>query len=244
MKSKCIELVFVLLLVTRSLQQTQDVYGLINVLYLKADANRNGEITLAELTTIYHGFDQNNDNKITQKEFTTVWQSITQMTKDVTNAYFHLVDFDQNNLIENSDINKLYLRFDLNNNCMVEAEEFNLKWQSIYKEVPFTVLFLRADVNKGGYLTQQEFINLLHTFDTDNNLSISKKELENGWFTEKFGHIKDADYLFNSLNKDGTGGISADDMTKVFKQYDVSHNNKMEILEITEMRSLTGLTQG
>ena len=36
-----------------------DIYGLINILYLKADANLDATITQAELSDVFHGFDKN-----------------------------------------------------------------------------------------------------------------------------------------------------------------------------------------
>ena len=36
-----------------------DIYGLINILYIKADANLDQTITLAELGDVFHGFDKN-----------------------------------------------------------------------------------------------------------------------------------------------------------------------------------------
>ena len=36
-----------------------DIYGLINLLYLKADGDLNGQITESELSDVFKGFDKN-----------------------------------------------------------------------------------------------------------------------------------------------------------------------------------------
>ena len=50
--------VFMLLFECFSTSQP-DIYGLINILYLKADVNRDGHITQDELSGVFTGFDSN-----------------------------------------------------------------------------------------------------------------------------------------------------------------------------------------
>lgn len=221
--------------------QQMDMFGLINMLYWKADKNRDGIISEQELADIWHGFDQNDDGVITLAEFFPLWQGLTNMGAELTTAYFYLADLDDSGSINSTDLSAVYLRFDLDGDGSVAAEEFNLKWQQLYREAPFAVLYLRADTSpKDDDLTRDEFAHLFSSLKNGTNAdgSLTKREFENGWTSSMFGSVADADGLFANLdtNKDGT--LTTTEVKGLFERYDVSKNGNMELDELTALYQL------
>ncbi|PVD22114.1 hypothetical protein C0Q70_17918 [Pomacea canaliculata] len=172
-----------------------DMFGLINILYMKADQNLDGVISRSELDSVYTGFDRNRDKVISQTEFTSLWTAITQMTQEEATAFFLLADLDDNEQIDSNDLSAIYQRFDLNGDGNVQAEEFNLKWQQLYHEAPIAVLYTEADTNKDDELQEAEFSRLFSPFTSKSDGSVTKADFESGW-TKSIGFAADADSVF------------------------------------------------
>ncbi|KAK7505100.1 hypothetical protein BaRGS_00003670, partial [Batillaria attramentaria] len=212
--------------------ENMDMFGLINLLYWKADQNRDGVVSPDELADIWHGFDQNNDSDVTLAEFAPLWQELTGMGDELTRAYFYLTDLDDNGKIDGNDLPAVYGRFDLNGDGSVAAEEFNLKWQMLYREAPFGVLYLRADTNKDDDLTRDEFAHLFSSLSNNTDGSVTRQEFEDGWTSNKFGSVSDADGLINNLDTNHDGVVTPTEVKSVFPTYDVSKNGNMELDEL------------
>ncbi|XP_076436780.1 uncharacterized protein LOC143276212 isoform X2 [Babylonia areolata] len=222
--------------------QKLDMFGLINVLYWKADADRDGTITETELQTIWHAFDQNDDNIITPGEFIPHWGAVTTMTQELSRAYFFLADIDDSGLITTSDLNLVYQRFDIDGDGTVTAEEFNLKWQQLYREAPFAVLYLRADENRDDDLQRDEFAHLFSSLGSNADGSVTKAEFVHGWTSSEFGSASAASAIFGQLDSDHNGVLTTAEVAALLHQYDVSHNGKIELLELVAMAKLTPTT--
>ncbi|GFO16791.1 calmodulin-like protein 5 [Plakobranchus ocellatus] len=169
------------------------MYGIINTLYYRADHNKDGLITEPELYNVYQGFDKNGDNLVSQVEFRDLWMEFFSQSSEMALAYFFLADINDDGVITDSDVKPVYLRFDLNNDGQVEAQEFNLKWQQalcvidvvliafmslvyleqcqIYRESPLAVLFLRADSNKDHRLQADEYPRLFSSLGNNGKSS-------------------------------------------------------------------------
>ncbi|KAK3593385.1 hypothetical protein CHS0354_021957 [Potamilus streckersoni] len=162
------------------------MYGLINILYLKADRNFDGQITQPELDDVFHGFDQNSDGSVNETEFTGLWVLLTKQPMELAVAFFHLADLTDDAVIDNKDLRPLYHVFDL---------------------------------NEDGLVSQTEF--------------------ENGWHSSDFGLSRDADTVFAKLDTDHNGSISPTiEMPTLFTKYDTNHDNKLAMLEVTQMKNL------
>merc|ERR1711894_167782 len=98
-----------------------DLFGIINVLYLKADKNHDGIITEPELEDVYHGFDTDKNGQVTKSEFVTLWMEITKETKEHADAFFYLADLTDDNIIDEHDLGPMYHVFDLNGDGQVTA---------------------------------------------------------------------------------------------------------------------------
>ncbi|KAL8559849.1 hypothetical protein ACOMHN_030185 [Nucella lapillus] len=214
------------------------MFGLINVLYWKADADRDGIITKPELDAIWDAFDQNGDKIITPKEFIPSWAAVTTMTDELSKAYFFLADIDDSSLITTSDLSLVYQRFDMNGDGRVTAEEFNLKWQQLYREAPFAVLYIRADQNGDDDLQKAEFCHLFSSF-ASGNTSVSKSQFVNGWTASEFGTAPDAEAIFSQLDSNHDDVLTSQEMSDLFPHYDLSHNGKIELMELVAMSKLT-----
>lgn len=219
--------------------QKLDMFGLINVLYWKADTNRDGTITQTELDTIWDAFDQNNDQIITPAEFIPQWAAVTTMSNELSKAYFFLADIDDSGLITTSDLALVYQRFDMDGDGTVTAQEFNLKWQQLYREAPFAVLYLRADENGDDNLQQDEFLHLFSSFSTSADGSVNGAEFAQCWLSSGFGSQAEGAAIFRGLDTDHNGHITSADLAAILPTYDLSHNHKVELMELVEMSKLT-----
>ncbi|KAL4218988.1 EF-hand domain [Mactra antiquata] len=221
-----------------------DIYGLINILYLKADSNFDSHITQAELSAVFKGFDKNGDGTVTNPEFIELWIQLTSQTTALANAYFHLADLNVDNVIDSKDYPMIYNVFDLDHDGSVSAREFAKKWEDIIRETPFVVLFERSDSNADGYLSHQEFRGYFSSFDTNGDGSVNNAEFDEGWKHADFALLSDADLLFGDLDKNTDGSISGHgDMDILFSIYDSNSDNKLSLLETIKMKSLLVLIQ-
>ncbi|KAL3871331.1 hypothetical protein ACJMK2_039338 [Sinanodonta woodiana] len=216
-----------------------DIFGLINILYLKADRNFDGQITAPELDDVFHGFDQNGDGSVNETEFTGLWVLLTKQPMELAVAFFHLADLTDDAVIDNRDLRPLYHVFDLNGDGSVTPNEFRDKWVDIIMESPFAVLFERADTNRDEFLSQHEFSLYFSSFDSNKDHLVSQTEFENGWHASDFGLSRDADIVFAQLDSDHNGSISPTiEMPALFTKYDTNHDNKLAMLEVTQMKTL------
>lgn len=212
-----------------------DMFGLINVLYLKADNDRDGIITLPELETIWDAFDQNGDQVVTPAEFVPSWAALTSMSTEMSTAYFDLADFDDNGQVTSSDIQQMYNRFDMDGNGNITAQEFNLKWQQIYREAPFAVLFLRADTSKDDNLQKAEFGHLFSSLTNNSDGAVTQSDFESGWATLACDLSFDADIIFYRLDTNNDKVLMPSEMEHQFSQYDTNHNGNVELLELVSI---------
>ncbi|XP_071096856.1 uncharacterized protein [Haliotis cracherodii] len=217
-----------------------DMFGLINLLYLKADKNLDGTITQTELDDIFKGFDANGDGDVTPAEFVPTWMAITHFSKGLANAYFVLADLNADGVIDHKDLTILYSRFDVDGNGKVSGEEFNHKWQDIYKESAFAVLFTRADNNKDEHLSTAEFTKLFKPFDTDKDNAVSKAEFEAGWTKENFGNKAQADALFRGIDSNHDNKITSVDTSHLYRMYNANHDDHVDLIELAKISLLAG----
>jgi len=218
-----------------------DMFGLINILYWKADADRDGIISEAELMDIWHGFDANNDQIVTQVEFIPSWSAVTNMDTELSTAYFFLADINDDAQLDNSDLTLVYQRFDINGDGTVTAQEFNLKWQELWREAPFAVLYLRTDANKDDDLQPEEYPKLFASLGSQSNGtgSVSKAKFISGWAISQFGSPNDALTIFEHLDTDSDGSLTEKEVGTAIAKYDLSHNGKIELLELLQIAKLT-----
>ncbi|XP_063419951.1 insoluble matrix shell protein 5-like [Mytilus trossulus] len=216
-----------------------DLYGVINVLYLKADRDANGIITIPELDGVYQGFDVNHDGTVTKQEFVSFWQLLTHQSKEHSEAYFYLADLNDDGIINSKDLAPLHHVFDLDGNGNVTAKEFGEKWMGIIRETPFTVLFVRSDLNKNNLLNKTEYNNFFISFDADHDGKVSKSEIETAWKANGFADtVKDSDVLFDKLDNNHDGFLSSPDMSHWFNVYDTNHDSHLDIIETVKMSLL------
>ncbi|XP_053380158.1 uncharacterized protein LOC123555032 [Mercenaria mercenaria] len=216
-----------------------DIYGLINLLYLKADANLDSHITEDELSDVFKGFDKNGDGTVTNAEFVELWMQLTSQTSALANAYFHLADLNDDKIINLHDFGPIYHVFDLNHDGSVSGREFATKWEDIIRETPFAVLFERADTDKDEFLSHNEFRNLFSSFDSNSDGLVNNQEFDNGWSHADFALMSDADMLFADIDKNGDGNITGhSDMDKLFTTYDSNGDGKLALQEVIQVTSI------
>jgi len=215
-----------------------DMFGMINVLYFKADANLDRVITEAELDDVYEGFDANHDGKTSHDEFVPWWAAITHQKPEMASAYFFLADLNDDGFITDDDVRPAYVRFDLDGDGVVTAEEFNLKWQEVYRESPLAVLYLRADTNKDDDLQPTELPAYFSSLTNTSDGSVTAANFEAAWLSNEFGDAPDARALFAAMdaNKDGTATPS--EAKSFLMGYDMSGNGNIEIIEVVQIVKL------
>merc|ERR1712002_658396 len=195
-----------------------DMFGLINILYFKADINMDMKISKAELGRVYEAMDANNNSMISQAEFVGTWKVITGYSDEVSSAYFRLADMDRNG------------------DGTVESNEFDDEYQVVYHEVPFVVLFERVEHNADDQLLDKtEFGTLFASFSPEADGSVTKANFEVSWAKEKFGTHKDADYVFDSLDGNSDGSLSKTEVEAAFSTYDKNSDGSINIDEIRLM---------
>ncbi|CAL1529745.1 unnamed protein product [Lymnaea stagnalis] len=214
-----------------------DMMGLINILYMKADENVDGMITPLELSRIYEFMDTDRDNVVSKTEFTTVWRDLTQYDTEVSEAYFFLSDLDGNGVIDRTDNNNIFARFDLNGDGMVQGPEFVTKYTEVYHEVPFVILFERVEKsnNNDQHLTRSEFSQLFRSFTVGG--TVIKESFLKTWVDSKFGSVKDAEDVFTSFDANNDDVISTAEVGAKFTGLDKNGNGTIEILEAIEVRA-------
>ncbi|XP_060068129.1 uncharacterized protein LOC132548288 [Ylistrum balloti] len=213
-----------------------DMYGLINTLYMKADKNFDGIITEPELAAVFEGFDLNNDSIVTMSEFTGLWKLLTHQSQEHAEAFFHLADLNDDNVIDSHDLPLLYHVFDINGTGTVTAKNFATKWVQIIQETPFAVLFERADTDHDNQLTATEFNGFFSSFDFNSDNSVDKAEFEHGWTTSLFGTAADADHIFPQITT--TGMIGDAQMGPLYTQYNADHDDHLTIIEVSKMATM------
>ncbi|KAK3757096.1 hypothetical protein RRG08_049765 [Elysia crispata] len=224
--------------VTHSWGQESDMYGIINTLYYRADHNKDGLITEPELYNIYQGFDKNGDKQVSQDEFRDMWIEFFGQKAEMALAYFFLSDLNNDGVITDSDVLPVYLRFDLNNDGQVEAQEFNLKWQEIYRESPLAVLFLRADASNDHRLQRDEYPRLFSSLGNNADGSVTVSEFASSWVSEHFGTDKDGQALASALDVDFDWVVTTRETETLLSRYDSNDNGEMEIIEVVQMVKL------
>merc|ERR1712002_509697 len=213
-----------------------DMFGLINILYFKADINMDMKISKAELGRVYEAMDANNNSMISQAEFVGTWKVITGYSDEVSSAYFRLADMDRNGELDSVDNDRVYAEFDINGDGTVESNEFDDEHQVVYHEVPFVVLFERVEHNADDQLLDKtEFGTLFASFSTEADGSVTKANFEVSWAKEKFGTHKDADYVFDSLDGNSDGSLSKSEVEAAFSTYDKNSDGSINIDEIRLM---------
>ncbi|RUS91198.1 hypothetical protein EGW08_001004 [Elysia chlorotica] len=153
-------------------------------------------------------------------------------------AYFFLSDINDDGVITDSDVRPVYLRFDLNNDGQVEAQEFNLKWQEIYRESPLAVLFLRADKNRNHRLQKDEYPSLFSSLGNNADGSVKVSEFASGWVSEHFGTDSDGQALASALDVDFDWVVTAREVDTLLSRYDRNGDGEMEIIEVIQMVKL------
>jgi len=237
MPFKSVLFAFVLVAVSWS-TLSMDMFGMINTLYYKADINMDGIITEPELFSVYQGLDVNGDHQVTQDEFVGLWSELVQQTKEMATAYFFMADLDDNGVINNDDIKPVYIRFDVNGDGQVEAEEFNLKWQQIYRESPFAVMYLRTDTNGDDDLQATEYPKLFSSMDNQSDGSVRKSEFLKNWVAGNFGRDVDAQALFVAFDTNKDDVMTTAEVGAYMKPYDLNGNANLELLEVLELYKL------
>ncbi|XP_064616670.1 uncharacterized protein LOC135480697 [Liolophura sinensis] len=213
-------------------------FGLINLLYWKADANLDHIISKSELQTIWHGFDKNGDKRVTQAEFAPYWSEITGHSQEIAVAYFLLADLNDDGVIDQSDLDALYKLFDRDGNGQVSAEEFSLTWQKIILDMPFAVMFEAGDINKDDLLTAQEFNSAFFYLDTNRDQQLREGEFSAQWMNRGFGASHQATELFNQMDLNRDHVVSAADLSQLFTRYDSSLDHKISLAEMIHMAGL------
>jgi len=218
-----------------------DMFGLINILYYKADTNMDGIITEEELFSVYEGFDTNGDKQVTHAEFVPWFADLTGHDTEMASAYFFLADLNDNGVITDADVRPTFIRFDLNGDGQVTAQEFNLKWQEIYRESPLAVLYLRADVNHDDDLQPAEYSNLFASLDNSSastSGSVRSSAFTATWVAQDWGRKVDAQALFTAIDGDGDGRASQAEVGAYMKGRDANGNGNIEILEVVQLVKL------
>ncbi|XP_069120256.1 uncharacterized protein [Argopecten irradians] len=210
-----------------------DMYGLINVLYMKADKNFDGIISSQELDDVFTGFDLDKDGSVTMAEFTGLWKLLTHQSQEHAEAFFHLADLTDDDVIDSSDLKLMYGVFDIDHTGTVTAKNFATKWVQIIQETPFAVLFERADTDNNNQLTSTEFNGFFNSFDFNSDGSVDKAEFEHGWTSSLFGTSADADHIFPQITQGTT--IGAAQMPPLFAKYNTDHDDHMTIIEAGQM---------
>ncbi|XP_033732780.1 probable calcium-binding protein CML18 [Pecten maximus] len=213
-----------------------DMYGLINVLYMKADKNFDGIITEQELDNVFEGFDLNKDGSVSMAEFTGLWKLLTHQSQEHAEAFFHLADLTNDDVINSSDLKLLYHVFDVDSTGTVTAKNFAAKWVQIIQETPFAVLFERADTDNNNQLTSTEFNGFFKSFDFNSDGSVDKAEFEHGWASSLFGTSADADHIFPKITS--TGSIGAVQMGPLYTTYNADHDDHLTIIEVSKMAKM------
>jgi len=218
--------------------QKTDMFGMINLLYYKADKNLDGVITEAELWDVYQGFDQNGDQSVSHQEFVPLWAELTGQDTEMASAYFFLADINDNQVITDDDVRPTYVRFDLNGDGQVAAQEFNVKWQEIYRESPLAVLYLRTDTNHDDDLQADEYPKLFASLGAGKDGSVTESSFELEWVTSDFGRSQDSDALFLAVDTNKDKVISETEVGAFLKKYDLSGNGNIEIIEVVQVAKL------
>ncbi|OWF43501.1 uncharacterized protein LOC110459643 [Mizuhopecten yessoensis] len=213
-----------------------DMFGLINVLYMKADKNFDGIISEPELTSVFEGFDLNKDHNVTMAEFTGLWKLLTHQSQEHAEAFFHLADLTNDNVINSDDLSLMYHVFDIDHTGVVTAKNFATKWVQIIQETPFAVLYERADKDHNNQLTATEFNGFFNSFDFNSDGSVDKAEFEHGWSSSLFGTSADADHIFPQITT--TGMIGATQMGPLYTKYNDDHDDHLTIIEVSKMAAM------
>ncbi|KAH9496458.1 hypothetical protein Btru_010916 [Bulinus truncatus] len=201
-----------------------DMMGIISMLFIKADADRDGKITPVELSDIYEFMDQNHDNVISKAEFTAMWMVLTQYSQEVCQAYFFLSDLNGDGVIDRYDNDNIFARFDLNGNGFVEGQEFVTKYSQVYHEVPFVLLFERVESKNHNdqHLTRPEFSQLFQSLTSAADGSVTKADLVKAWTEGKFGSQQDAESVFKSFDTNKDNVITTSEVLAKFDSLDVN----------------------
>jgi len=214
-----------------------DMWGLINVLYIRADTNMNMQITEPEFGGIYSIMDANNDSKVMEPEFSAVWKGLTQYSDEHVHAYFRLADTDRNGEVDKADYDRVYQIFDADGDGSVSAMEFSDEWQEIFHRIPFVVLFERTDQanGKNSRLNKDQMSKMFASFTVEADGSITKANFVKDWESNRFGTAHDAGYIFASLDADQDARVAVAEVGAHFDTLDKSGDGLIEISEVEIM---------
>jgi len=194
-------------------------------------------VTEEEFGRIYSSMDTNNDTKVTWPEFQIVWKSITQYSDEHVHAYFRLADTDRNLEVDKADSDRIYQIFDEDGDGTVSAKEFSDEWQEVFHRVPFVVLFERTDKahSNRSKLSQPEMMDMFASFTVEADGSITKDNFVKDWQSNRFGTADDAGHVFTSVDTDGSGAVTKQELGGMFKTVDRNGDGFVDINEVELM---------
>lgn len=217
-------------------EQYLDMFGLINILYTKADANLDLVIDREEMVNIFATMDRNNNSKVELVEFINEW-SLLDIGDDISAAYFNLFDIDGNDVLNHVDYSRLYLMFDSNGDGVVTDSEFDVGLQKMYHRVPFVRLFTIVDKgsNNDHLLTLAEFSSLFESFVEEADMSIALGTFQKHWVDSRFGSPEDAENVFVSFDSNRDGNMTVAEVKDRFVFLDKTGDNKLEMAEVEQL---------
>ncbi|XP_060071191.1 uncharacterized protein LOC132551101 [Ylistrum balloti] len=103
---------------------------------------------------------------------------------------FDKVDGDQDGQLTVSELDNIFLAFDVNHDREVTSSEFENDWTVLYNlgaPLEARTLFSKADTNDDGHITAQDLPEIFMYFDMNSDSSISLDE-----FLTQWGDLKNA----------------------------------------------------
>ncbi|XP_033759165.1 calmodulin-like protein 7 [Pecten maximus] len=103
---------------------------------------------------------------------------------------FDKVDNDKNGQLSVSELDNIFLAFDVNHDQEVTASEFENDWTVLYNlgaPIEARTLFTKADTNDDGHITSDDLPEIFTYFDSNGDSFISLDE-----FLTQWGDLKNA----------------------------------------------------
>ncbi|VDI53757.1 uncharacterized protein LOC143063850 [Mytilus galloprovincialis] len=118
------------------------------VLFDRADKNRDGQLTRAELDNVYLLFDVDHDHSITSAEFTKDWVVTYAIGNGKEAAkLFSKADVNADGVINKDDLPFVFTYFDMDSDGHVSVNEFLTQWGQLKLEAGLETIDIHLDNN-------------------------------------------------------------------------------------------------
>ncbi|XP_046547900.1 uncharacterized protein LOC124257800 [Haliotis rubra] len=218
---------------------TLDLVAVITTAFNTLDADKNGQVDLAEFYKAFDKFDTNDDHEMSLQEYVTN----TNVSQSVAQLVFKFFDKDHDGSVDRAETNDVYKLYDTNKNGVITIQEFIREYTRIYDAIivglfsttapgaattfdlaaVITATFNIIDADSNGQVDRKEFYAAFDRLDTNGDQKMTLQEyMANTNVSQSVAQL-----VFKFMDKNSDGSVDRSEMTDVFNLFDTNKDGEI-----------------